>query len=93
MNQYALFSLLSQRRPPRSTTGSSDTPELACRIVIPAELKWEMRDKLDQANMTERVLFPGLDGTLALGRPATTRRDDAGARAEFDAGPEKLTQG
>ena len=32
------------------------------RIVIPAELKWEVRDKLDQANVTERLVFPGLDG-------------------------------
>jgi hypothetical protein len=37
-------------------------PELVRRIVIPAELKWEIRDKLDQSNITERVLFPGLDG-------------------------------
>ena len=32
------------------------------KIVIPKELKWEIRDKLDQSNINERVLFPGLDG-------------------------------
>ena len=37
-------------------------PEVYRRIIIPADLKWEVRDKLDQANITERVLFPGLDG-------------------------------
>jgi hypothetical protein len=36
--------------------------DLAHKIVIPAKMKWEVRDKLDQANITERVLFPGLDG-------------------------------
>ena len=61
VNQYALFSLAS------SPTLSPDEwlarhPDLARRIVVPAELKWEIRDKLDQANITERVLFPGLDG-------------------------------
>lgn len=37
-------------------------PDFGWRIIIPTSLLWEVRDKLDQANMTERVLFPGLDG-------------------------------
>jgi hypothetical protein len=37
-------------------------PTLYYRIVIPKELKWEVRDKLAQDNVTERMLFPGLDG-------------------------------
>lgn len=32
------------------------------KVVIPADLKWEVRDKLDQRNISERVLFPGLGG-------------------------------
>jgi hypothetical protein len=39
-----------------------DYPQMYRRIVIPKELKWELRDKLDQDNITERMLFPGLDG-------------------------------
>ncbi|HYY64045.1 MAG TPA: FRG domain-containing protein [Gaiellaceae bacterium] len=35
---------------------------MARRLLIPAELKSEVRDKLDQANVTARVLFPGLEG-------------------------------
>jgi hypothetical protein len=61
VNQFALFSLMS------SPTAVLDQwlerfPDLWRRIVLPAQLKWEIRDKLDQANITERVLFPGLDG-------------------------------
>src|SRR5436305_7927167 len=79
VNQYALFSLTS--RPDRSFDGwLREHDELARRTVIPAELKWEVRDKLDQANVTERVLFPGLDGlTRWLVRYHAPRRgsDDA----------------
>jgi hypothetical protein len=64
VNQYALFSLMS------GPDASFDEwveqhGDLVRKLVIPAELKWEIRDKLDQANITERVLFPGLDGLSA----------------------------
>jgi len=61
VNQFALFSLMSS---PTAALDAwvQDHPGLAHRVVIPHTLKWEVRDKLDQANVTERVLYPGLDG-------------------------------
>ena len=61
VNQYALFSLMS-RAEARLDAWLEQRPHLVRKVVVPAELKWEVRDKLDQANVTERVLFPGLDG-------------------------------
>lgn len=61
VNQYALFSMMSD-----ANAEFEDWlyfhDDLYRKFIIPAELKWEIRDKLDQANITERVLFPGLDG-------------------------------
>lgn len=61
VNQFALFSLMSNVSTPLDIW-LADRPNLYQKIIIPAELKWEVRDKLDQANITERVLYPGLDG-------------------------------
>jgi hypothetical protein len=61
INQYALFSVVSS-----PALGLDDWlqrhPESYRKIIIPGKLKWEIRDKLDQATINERVLFPGLDG-------------------------------
>jgi len=62
VNQYALFSLMSSPGVRLDEWLTKRGESLARRIIIPAHLKWEARDKLDQANITERVLFPGLDG-------------------------------
>ena len=60
VNQYALFSVVSRADVPLHAWMERNSG-LVRRVVIPAKLKWEVRDKLDQANVTERVLFPGLD--------------------------------
>jgi len=61
INQFALFSLMSS---PTAALEDwlKDRPDMWRRVVVPARLKGEVRDKLDQANVTERVLYPGLDG-------------------------------
>jgi hypothetical protein len=62
VNQYSLFSMMSSPEAQPGDWFAGQYRQLLRRIIIPAELKWEVRDKLDQANITERVLYPGLDG-------------------------------
>ena len=65
VNQFGYFSALSDPklsmeewliRP--GVEGKVD----ALKIIIPKRLKWEIRDKLDQSNINERVLMGGTDG-------------------------------
>jgi hypothetical protein len=61
VNQAAIFSTMSD------SSANLDEwlgrhPGIYRKVIIPATLKWRIRDHLDQANVTERVLFPGLDG-------------------------------
>ncbi len=61
INQYALFSMMSEPEIVLSDwLKGKDIRRF--KLIIPSHLKWEIRDKLDQANINERVLFPGLDG-------------------------------
>jgi FRG domain len=61
LNQFALFSLMSSPVA-RMDDWLRQHPELCRMVVVPSSLKWEIRDKLDQANINERILFPDLDG-------------------------------
>ena len=61
VNQYAVFSMMAD--PDKTIDKWLVKREVKhFQILIPAKLKWEIRDKLDQSNINERVLFPGLDG-------------------------------
>ena len=60
VNQYALFSVTSDPK-----VGISDLPaggECCVKYIIPREVKLEIRDKLDYVNISERMIYPGLDG-------------------------------
>jgi hypothetical protein len=74
VNQFALFSVFSEPHRPMDEW-LSEQEGLCRKVILPANLKWEIRDKLDQAGITERVLMPGLDGLTAwLTRYYTPRR-------------------
>jgi hypothetical protein len=92
VNQVALFSIMSSPRGKNESESqilsmdavldemekkrAGEVVPLYKKIIIPAELKWEIRDKMDQANITERVLFPGLDGLSQWLRRHYARRID-----------------
>ena len=61
ITQYAFFSVIP--------TGMADIERFleenttkTVRYIIHKEIRWNLRDMLDQYNMSERVIYPGLDG-------------------------------
>jgi hypothetical protein len=64
VNQSAVLSTMSD---PRASMDDwlNDNPDLCHAWLITPEAKAEIRERLDQANVTERVLMPGLDGLAA----------------------------
>jgi hypothetical protein len=61
VNQFALFSFMLDPDSHKLEWLQSH-PKMYKKVIIPAALKWEIRDKLDQANVSERIMYPGLDG-------------------------------
>lgn len=60
-NQAGMLSVMSDPRHPMDDwLAEKGVP--CVKLILPARLKWELRDKLDHCNVHERVLFPGLDG-------------------------------
>ncbi len=95
VNQFALFALMSNAGA-RLDHWLEAHPRLVRQLVIPGPLKWEIRDKLDQANITERVLYPGLDGLSRWLRryysPGRMAEPDPQRRPESDLTPDEAAQ-
>ena len=64
-SQSGLLSLMNDPTESQNTflqTHCAHYPDLVLRIVLSAKMKSEARDMLDQNNLCERALFPGLPG-------------------------------
>jgi hypothetical protein len=81
VNQAAVLSVISDPTC-QMETWLAEHEDQWCAWRIPAAVKAEIRERLDQANVTERVLLPGLDGIAAWLRRYYSPRavqDDGGA--------------
>ncbi len=63
INQYSLFSVCSDPKILISDLCNEDSS--LYKIIIPKENKLEIRDKLDYINISERVIYPGLDSVCS----------------------------
>ena len=61
INQYSFFSIV-----PTEMTDIEDflnrRTEHTVKYILDRHLRWRVRDMLDQLNMSERIIYPGLDG-------------------------------
>lgn len=61
VNQYAFFSVM-----PTGISNMEDFLEEntnnTVKYIIDKSLRWDLRDILDQLNMNERMIYPGMDG-------------------------------
>ena len=61
INQYSFFSILPMAM--EDVVGFLDRhTEKTVRYIIKKEIRWQVRDLLDQLNISERIVYPGLDG-------------------------------
>lgn len=61
VNQYSFFSLVPMAM--TDIEGFLDTKTFnTVKYVIDKTLRWRVRDMLDQLNMSERIIYPGLEG-------------------------------
>jgi hypothetical protein len=79
LGQWALFAVMSDPTLSLDRWLEAHPDVTARRVVIPADLKWEVRDRLDMDGINERTLFPGLDGLSRWLARYYAARDEDGA--------------
>lgn len=67
VNQYASFAIIPNQieKPDGSRTIEqylNDNTEKTVKYIIDKSLVWRIRDMLDQMNINERIIYPGMDG-------------------------------
>ena len=61
INQYSYFSVIPSNMEDIEAFLAENTTSTV-KYVIKKELRWRIRDMLDQLNINERIVYPGLDG-------------------------------
>ena len=61
INQYSFFSVIPSDITDIEAFFEQKTEETV-RFVISKDIRWDIRDLLDQYNVNERIIYPGLDG-------------------------------
>ena len=61
INQYSFFSIVPMEM--TDIEGFLDgRTEHTVKYIVDRHLRWRVRDMLDQLNISERIIYPGLDG-------------------------------
>lgn len=61
INQYSYFSIIPKNMTNIEEFLNSRTNNTV-KYIIDKDLRWRVRDMLDQMNINERIMYPGLDG-------------------------------
>lgn len=61
VNQYSFFTVIPSKMANLESFLDAHTNKTV-KYVIDRKLRWDLRDILDQLNMNERMIYPGMDG-------------------------------
>ncbi|MBR5349155.1 MAG: hypothetical protein IK125_07965, partial [Lachnospiraceae bacterium] len=61
VNQYSFFSIIPMDMQDVERFLNEHT-ENTVKYIIDKSLRWRVRDMLDQMNISERIVYPGLEG-------------------------------